>query len=81
MIIKEGFIYSGFRFGFKNKKLYRLATIKNNRNYPTREVPVISLSKTAQGYRLIRTKKSLAQVRDMVEKVNWTIKERCKECL
>lgn len=76
----EGFIFKDFKFAFKNKQLFRLPMIKNNRFYPLREVPVISLSKTGRGFRLIREKKSISQVRSMVQKVNWTIKEQCKEC-
>lgn len=77
----EGFSYLGFRFAFKNKELFRLPTIKNGRSYPLKKVPVISLSKTSKGFRLIRTKRSILQVRAMVEKVNWKINNECKQCL
>lgn len=77
---KEGFKFKGFKFAFKNKRLYRLLCKKNGRVYSLREVPVIYLSKTGKGYRLIREKKSLAQIRDMTKKVNWKSSNNCKEC-
>lgn len=77
----QGFEYKNFKFAFKNKILFRLPTIKNGRNYPLREVPVISLSKTGRGYRLIRTKKSLAQVRSMIQKVNWKVNNKYFNCI
>ena len=81
MTFKEGFIFREFKFALKNQILYRLPTIKNGQSYSMREVPVIPLSKTGKGYRLIRAQKSLAQVRSMIEKVNWKVKDNCKECL
>lgn len=77
---KEGFEFEGFKYGFKKQILYRLPITKNNRNYPLRIVPIINLSKTSRGYRLCRQKKSQAQVRSMVQKVDWEINNNCKQC-
>lgn len=79
-IIREGFVYKGFKFGFNNKTLYRLSINKGNRSYPSKEIPIINLSRTSKGYRLVRDKKSFAQIRSMVKKVNWKINNTCKEC-
>lgn len=79
-VYREGFSFREFKFAFKNEKLFRLPSIKNGRSYPFKEVPLIKLSKTGEGFRLCRQKKSILQVRAMVQKVNWKIKEQCKQC-
>lgn len=78
---KEGFLFKEFKFGWENKKLYRLPCVKNDRSYSLREIPLIKLSKTGQGYRLIRVKKSIAQVRALTKKVDWKLTNNCVECL
>ena len=81
MVFKYGFYYFGFKYGFIDNKLFRLPIEKDGRQYPLREVPRIKLSETGIGYRLVRQKKSLAQVESMLEKVNWKInKVECVEC-
>ena len=81
MTFKEGFFYKGFKYGIKSEILYRLPTIKDERSYPMKIVPLIKLSKTAEGYRLCRDKKSVVQIRDMVNKVHWKYPHiKCKEC-
>ena len=81
-IIKEGFEFNGFKYGLKKKVLYRLPSVKNGRSYPLKIIPVIKLSETGRGYRLVRVKKSILQVRSMIEEVNWSYNlKQCKECL
>lgn len=81
MIITSGFTYNGFKFGFKKQVLYRLPSHKSGREYPLKIVPVIQLSNTSKGFRLCRDKKSVLQVRSMIEKVKWKINDRCLDCL
>ncbi len=79
--ISEGFLFEDFKYGFKKGTLFRLPSIKNGRSYPIKEVPIIKLSATSNGYRLCRVKKSIAQVHSMVEKVNWKYNNiDCREC-
>ena len=81
MTFKSGFVYKKFKFGIKNKRVWRLPITKDGREYSMREVPVIQLTKNIRGYRLIRDKKSLQQVARMAKAVNYKVAEDCKECL
>lgn len=82
MIFKIGFVYKDFKFGLKNQKLYRLPTIKNGKEYSMREVPVIWITSKIRGYRIVRDKKSLKQIEQMVESISIRVKYNdCKDCL
>jgi hypothetical protein len=80
-IFKKGFKYKGFKFGIKNKKLYRLSIIKDGREYSMREVPVIHITANIRGYRVVRDKKSLQQIARMAKDVQYKVDDECKECL
>lgn len=82
IVFTEGFKYSGFKFAVLEGKLFRLPIKKDGRDYAFREVPIINITKKIKGYRIIRDKKSLRQIRDMVKKVNFSMKKsECSECL
>lgn len=77
----EGFEFNGFRFGWKKKTLWRLPTIKDGREYSMRKVPLIQITDRIKGYRIIRQKKSIAQVRALTEVVNFEVNvSDCKQC-
>ncbi len=77
----EGFKYKSFTFAWKNQILYRLPKNKKGRHYPMREVPLIDITDNIQGYRIMREKKTLDQVRLMTDKIDVKVKKSdCKEC-
>jgi|JI10StandDraft_1071094.scaffolds.fasta_scaffold1429256_2 hypothetical protein len=39
-LYKYGFIYKGVTYGWKDKKLFKLPYIKNNRSYQLKEIPL-----------------------------------------
>lgn len=82
IIFTQGFKYGGFRFGYLNNKLYRLPTKIHERNYSMRELPLINITEKIQGYRIIRDKKSIVQMKLMIKKVNYSVKSiHCEKCL
>lgn len=78
---KEGFDYKGFSFGWYNNQLFRLPNESNGRYYGLKSVPLIKLSKSGKGYRLVRDKKSLGQVKSMTTKFKAIkVVSFCSEC-
>lgn len=67
---KYGFEYKGFIFGWKNKCLYRLPTVKNNRCYGLKKLNPIKINKHL-GYRIIRDKKTISQLQELTEIINY----------
>lgn len=81
MIFKKGFAHKGFKFGWHNKTLYRLPITKDGKDYPLKELSLIEIG-NKQGFRLIRDKKSLDQVRNMTKNIKVVVKViKCDECL
>ena len=68
---KYGFEYKGFSFGWSKKKLFRLPTTKNLRSYPLKELSKISIGKK-EGYRLMRDRKTIDQIMELTETINYT---------
>ncbi len=69
---KYGFEYKGFLFGWKNKKLHRLPSVINLRSYPLKELPTITIGlKKKKGYRVARDKKTIDQLMEMTETINY----------
>lgn len=82
IIFTHGFKYAGFRFGYLDSKLYRLPTKIHERNYSMRELPLINITEKIQGYRIIRDKKSIVQMKLMLKSVNFSVKSiHCEKCL
>ncbi len=78
---EEGFKFKCFKFGWLGGKLFRLPNKLHDREYSMREVPVIDITKTIKGYRLIREKKSVNQVMVMIKKVSYNVKlKQCPQC-
>jgi len=81
MQFKEGFIHKGFKFGWHNKKLYRLPLVRKGKRYSLRKLDIIPIG-NKEGFRLIRDKKSIDQVRDMTSPFKSVVKiVKCRECL
>lgn len=70
IIYKYGFTYKGFLFGWKEKKLYRLPSEKNLRNYSLKELSKIKIN-NHDGYRVVRDKKTIKQLMEMTELINY----------
>ena len=66
-----GFEYKGIRYGWKNKKLYRLPFSRGGRNYPMKELNVIQIG-ASLGYRVARDQKSIKQLQMLTKPVDWT---------
>jgi len=67
---KYGFEYKGFNFGWKDKKLFRLPSEKNLRNYPLKELSIINIG-NKKGYRVLRDKKTIDQLMELTEIINF----------
>jgi hypothetical protein len=67
---KYGFEYKGFNFGWKDKKLFRLPSEKNLRNYPLKELKLIKIG-NKEGYRVVRDKKTINQLMEITETINF----------
>lgn len=70
---KYGFEYKGFNFGWKDKKLFRLpTTTKDLRSYPLKELPIIEIGKKKnKGYRIVRDKKTIEQLMEITEVIDY----------
>lgn len=68
---KYGFEYKNFLFGWHKKKLYRLPSVSNNRNYDLKLLSRIKIGKQ-EGYRVVRDKKTINQLKELTEQINYT---------
>lgn len=71
MIIKYkyGFSYKEFLFGWKDKELFRLPTVKKLRAYPLRKLDKILIGNN-DGYRIVRDRKTIKQLMEITEIIN-----------
>lgn len=74
MVFNFGFIYKGVRYGWKDKKLYRLPFERNLRTFGLLEVPAY-VFKTTTVYNVQRTKLTINRLKLMTENVNWQINQ------
>ena len=74
MVFNFGFIYKGVRYGWKDKKLYRLPFERNLKTFGLLEVPAY-VFKTTTVYNVQRTKLTINRLKLMTENVNWQINE------
>lgn len=68
---KYGFEYKGFTFGWKEQNLFRLPSKKYNRHYPLKKLSKIKVG-SKDGYRVVREKKSISQLMELTEVINYT---------
>jgi hypothetical protein len=69
-LYKYGFYYKNFNFGWYKKKLYRLPSESKKNNYPLKQMDIIPVGKK-EGYRIVRDKKTIDQLMEMTELINF----------
>lgn len=69
MNFKYGFEEKGFIFGWKDKELYRLSSIRRGRHYPLKKLKKIIVGNQA-GYNINRKKQSINQLLDKTVLIN-----------
>lgn len=67
---KYGFIYKDVKYGWKDKKLFRLSFQRNLRTYGLKEIPQY-VFKTTTVYNVQRTKLTMNKLKSLTSKVNW----------
>ena len=65
-----GFEYKEIRYGWSNKKLYRLPYFKNKRSYSFKEIPCY-VFKSTRVYNVQRDKLTINRLETLTKKVNW----------
>jgi len=71
IVYNFGFEYKGVRYAWKDKKLFRLPYIKNNRSYGFKEIPFYCFKSTIV-YNIQRTKLTINRLKELTEKIKWT---------
>lgn len=66
-----GFEYKNVRYVWKDKKLFRLPFVKNNRSYGVKEIPKYCFKSTIV-YNIQRTKLTINRLEKLTKKVNWS---------
>ena len=69
-LYKYGFVYKGFNFGWKDKILFRLPSEKNLNYYPLKKLSSIDIG-NKKGYRVVRDKKTIDQLMEITEVINY----------
>lgn len=72
MCFTKGFIYKEVRYGWKNKKLYRLPFTRNKRSFVLKEIPFY-VFKTTIVYNIQRDKMTILKLKERTQEVNWKI--------
>ena len=68
---KYGFEYKGFNFGWKDKNLFRLPSTKHKKHFPLRKLSIIKIG-NKKGYRVVKDKKTIDQLMEITEIINYT---------
>lgn len=69
-IYRYGFKYKNFTFGWFKKNLYRLPSESNLKFYPLKKLNIIDIG-NKKGYRIVRDKKTIEQLQEMTEVINY----------
>lgn len=72
MIFKYGFEYVGIRYGWNNKKLYRLPYFKNKRAFQLLEIKPFLIGKITV-YNIQRNKLTINKLKQRTVKIDWNI--------
>ena len=72
MCFTKGFIYKEVRYGWKNKKLFRLPFTRNKRSFGLKEIPQYCF-KTTLVFNIQRNKLTILSLKKRTEDVNWNI--------
>jgi|TARA_R110000782_G_scaffold232440_1_gene318655 hypothetical protein len=68
---KYGFEYKGVKYGWKNKKLFRLPFTRNKRTFKLKEIPQY-VFKTTCVYNIQRDKITILKLKGRTVEVNWS---------
>ena len=66
-----GFEYKNIRYVWKDKKLFKLPYIKNNRSYVLKEIPMYCFKSTIV-YNIQNDKVTINKLQLLTKKVDWT---------
>lgn len=72
MCFTKGFVYKEVRYGWKDKKLYRLPFTRNKRSFGLKEIPFY-VFKTTIVYNIQRDKITILKLKERTQDVNWKI--------
>lgn len=72
MEFKYGFEYKDVKYGWKNKKLFRLPYVKNNRSYSLKEIHPIIIGSTFC-FNIQRDKLTIGRLKRITVGVNWKV--------
>lgn len=72
MCFTKGFIYKEVRYGWKDKKLYRLPFTRNKRNFRLKEIPFY-VFKTTIVYNIQRDKMTILKLKERTKNIDWKI--------
>lgn len=67
-----GFTYEKVRYGWKEKKLFRLPFTKNKRSYGLKEINPLLIGST-KVYNVQKNKITINRLRDITTPVNWSV--------
>lgn len=72
-LYKYGFEYKGVKYGWKDKKLYRLPYVKNNRSYSILEIKFYCYKSTLIA-NIQRVKLTFNRIKEMTTEINIKLK-------
>jgi len=70
--IRYGFLFEGIEYGWIDKELYRLPSLKGNRNLPFKKLNLVIIGKS-EGYRLSGKPKTIKQLEEFSEVINYEL--------
>lgn len=72
MCFTKGFIYKEVRYGWKDKKLYRLPFTRNKRSFRLKEIPFY-VFKTTIVFNIQRDKMTILKLKERTKNIDWKI--------
>jgi len=71
-LYRWGFIYKDVKYGWKNKKLYKLPYVKNKRSYALKEIPINCFKSTLVA-NIQREKLTINKLKELTFEINCNI--------
>lgn len=71
-LYRYGFIYKDVTYGWKNKKLFKLPYVKNNRSYQLKEIP-LNCFKSILVVNIQRQKLTINKLKQLTYEINRSI--------
>lgn len=69
-LYKYGFVYKGVTYGWKDKKLYKLPYVKDNRSYQLKQIPLNYFKYTLVA-NIQREKLTIRKLKDLTFEINY----------